>query len=47
MTIEEVVETLKSRGRYYALEDAQLIVDKAGQLGLLLGTRFSSARFQA
>lgn len=46
MTLEEVLGVLRDRGHQYTVEDARTIEDKAGRLGLLLGTRFNSAQFQ-
>jgi putative peptide zinc metalloprotease protein len=45
LTLEEVIEKLKLRGRYYYKEYAESLVRRAGEMGLLLGTGFSSARF--
>lgn len=46
MTLEQVVDQLRERGHHYTLDDARAIESKAGQMGLLLGTRFGSSRFQ-
>lgn len=45
-TLDEAVERFKWEGRYYFPEEARMLVSKAAQMGLLLGTRFSSAQFQ-
>jgi putative peptide zinc metalloprotease protein len=45
-TLEQAIEALMSAGHYYAPETAQSIVSKAAQLGLILGTKFSTAQFQ-
>ena len=45
-TIEEAVETFRTTGRHYSSDDAKMLVSKAGQLGLLLGTQFSASKFQ-
>lgn len=44
ISIEEAVKKLKREGRYYTSSDAGAVVTKAAQLGLLLGTGFSTAR---
>ncbi len=44
LTLEEVVRKLRRAGRYYTEADAESVVRKAAQLGLLLGTGFSTAR---
>jgi len=46
ITVSEAVSRLKSLGHYYSEEDARLMVGKASQAGLLLGTGFGSAKFQ-
>ncbi|MEW6530551.1 MAG: site-2 protease family protein [Thermodesulfobacteriota bacterium] len=46
VTLEEALEALKNLGYYYSPEDARLIVAKAAEYGLLLGTRFGTAEFQ-
>ncbi len=46
LTVAEAVEKLKSHGHYYALNDAETIVNKAGQAGLLHGTKYESASYQ-
>ncbi len=46
VTIEKAVERLKGLGHYYSLADARLIVGNAAQLGLLMGTKFSTAQMQ-
>ncbi|MBM4328335.1 MAG: hypothetical protein FJ118_14370, partial [Deltaproteobacteria bacterium] len=46
VTLEEALERLKNQGYYYSPEDARLIVGKAAEFGLLLGTRFGAAEFQ-
>ncbi len=47
LSIEEAVDFLKTRGHYYSTEEAQTIVGKAAQAGLLLGTGFGTAKYQA
>ena len=46
MTLEEVLMALRDRGHHYTIEEARTIEDRAGRMGLLLGTRFNSAPFQ-
>ena len=46
LEVEEAVDFLKSQGHHYSLDDAQLIVGKAAQAGLLLGTGFGTAKYQ-
>jgi len=46
VTLEQAVEKLKRAGNYYSIADARFIMGKAAQLGLLLGTKFGTARFQ-
>ena len=46
VTLEQAVERLKGLGHYYSLADARLIVGNAAQLGLLMGTKFSTAQMQ-
>lgn len=46
ITVSEAVSRLKSMGHHYSEEDARLIVSKAAQAGLLLGTGYGSAKFQ-
>lgn len=46
ITIEQAVEKQKTAGQYYAIKDAQAIVAKAAQLGLVLGTRYGTAAMQ-
>lgn len=43
---EEAVEKVKSWGIYFDINDANAIVGKAAQMGLILGSKFSSAHFQ-
>ncbi len=47
LTCEEAVERLKTAGHYYSLSDGRSILGKAAELGLVLGTRFGTAPFQA
>jgi putative peptide zinc metalloprotease protein len=47
LTCEDAVEKLKTAGHYYSLPDGRSILGKAAELGLLLGTRFGTAPFQA
>jgi len=44
-TLEESVETLQAGGRHYSIHDAKLVLAKAAQLSLVLGTGFSTAHF--
>jgi putative peptide zinc metalloprotease protein len=44
VSVEEAVGKLKGEGRYYASADAGAVVAKAAQLGLLLGTGYSTAK---
>ncbi|MFH0821118.1 MAG: site-2 protease family protein [Pseudomonadota bacterium] len=44
-TTEEAVTNLKRTGHHYAITDARYIIGRAAQLGLLLGTGFSTAAF--
>lgn len=46
-SLEQAVEGLTRAGHYYSLEDAQAMVAKASQLGLLLGTKYGTAEAQA
>ncbi len=46
-TLEEAVEHLHERGYYYTIEDAQAIADRAARSGLILGTKYGSAPYQA
>ncbi len=46
LTLEEAVERLSLFGYHYPLDEAGAIVAKAAQLGLVLGTKFSTAQFQ-
>lgn len=45
VSIERAVERLKGRGHYYSIEDANGIVVKAAQYGLVVGTRFDTAEY--
>ena len=45
-TTEDAVESFADSGRHYSLDDAKMLVSKAAQLGLVLGTQFSTAKFQ-
>ena len=45
-TIEDAVESFRTTGRHYSMNDAKMLVSKAAQLGLVLGTQFSTAKFQ-
>jgi putative peptide zinc metalloprotease protein len=44
LTVEEAVNKLRGFGHYYSVSDARSVVGKAAQLGLLLGTGYSTAR---
>lgn len=46
LTLEEAVQRLASAGYYYSMQEAGTIAGKAAQLGLVLGTKFSTAQFQ-
>jgi putative peptide zinc metalloprotease protein len=46
VTLEEAIDRITYSGYHYPLEEAQAIVAKAAQLGLVLGTKFSTAQFQ-
>jgi putative peptide zinc metalloprotease protein len=46
LSVEDAREWHRKRGRYYDPEDTRLIVGKAAQYGLLLGTQYSSADYQ-
>lgn len=43
VSVEQAVQKLKSRGMYYSPEEAQTIVTRAAQFGLLLGTPLHTA----
>jgi putative peptide zinc metalloprotease protein len=45
-TIEDAVESFRTSGRHYSIDDAKMLVSRAAQLGLVLGTQFSTAKFQ-
>lgn len=45
ITIEQALDVLNSDGYYYSAEEATGIVGKAAQMGLLLGTKYSSEAF--
>lgn len=45
-SLEEGLEAFKAGGHYCSPEEAQLILAKASQAGLVLGTKYSSARYQ-
>jgi putative peptide zinc metalloprotease protein len=45
-SIEDAVESFRVSGRHYLIDDAKMLVSKAAQLGLVLGTQFSTAKFQ-
>lgn len=47
MTLEETLDKLKESGRHYNEEDAKLVLGKAAQMGLLLGTKFGSSKYQS
>lgn len=47
VTAEEAIVRLKLNGCYYSGEDAQLIINKAAQAGLLLGSGYGTAKFQS
>ena len=46
LSVDEAVTRLKDLGHYYSSEDANRILGKAAQLGLVLGTAAGTARFQ-
>jgi len=45
VTVEQAIENLKTQGFFYDLPDAKLVVAKAEQLGLLLGTKYGTSEF--
>ncbi len=45
-TLEQTVEKLKESGRYYNEDDAKMVLGKAAQMGLLLGAKFGSSKYQ-
>lgn len=45
VTIGQALDLLNSDGYYYSVEEASSIVGKAAQMGLLLGTKYSSETF--
>lgn len=45
ITVVEAVKKLKTLGRHYTAEYAESLVRRAAEMGLLLGTGFSSSRF--
>jgi putative peptide zinc metalloprotease protein len=45
-TFEQVLEALQDAGHYYPAHKATVILGKAAQLGLLLGTKFGSSQYQ-
>ncbi len=44
ISVEQAVQRLKARGLYYSPEEAQTIVTRAAQFGLLLGTKVHTAK---
>ena len=44
--MEEALEALRGVGQYCGLEEARLILGKASQAGLMLGTNYSTASYQ-
>ena len=46
LSIEKAVESLGASGYYYSLEEARVIVSKAAQMGLVIGTKFGSGPYQ-
>jgi putative peptide zinc metalloprotease protein len=44
ISLEEAVQKLKGRGLYYSPQEAQIIVTRAAQFGLLLGTQVHTAK---
>lgn len=46
VSLEEAARRLRTRGRYYPVEDIKAIVEKAAKSGLLLGTKYGTAKFQ-
>ncbi|MBI5568938.1 MAG: HlyD family efflux transporter periplasmic adaptor subunit [Desulfomonile tiedjei] len=46
LTLEEVLVTLSRNGYHYTPEDAQAILGRAAQSGLLLGTKYGTAQYQ-
>jgi putative peptide zinc metalloprotease protein len=45
LTVDEALETLKTTGKYLGKEEASAVLGRAANLGLLLGTRLSTAAF--
>ncbi|MFC1835988.1 site-2 protease family protein [Thermodesulfobacteriota bacterium] len=45
-SLEEALDKLKASGRYYSSDDAQKIVVKAAQAGLILRTKFGTSEYQ-
>lgn len=46
-TLEDAVEKFRTSGHYCSLKHGEAILAKAAQLGLVLGTSFGTAQFQA
>jgi putative peptide zinc metalloprotease protein len=46
VSVDEAIEKLKYDGYHYSQPDAQMILGKAAQSGLLLGTRYGTSQFQ-
>lgn len=44
-TLKEAIQRLRDEGYYYSPENTLFIVEKASQLGLLLGAKYSSTQF--
>ncbi len=44
VSVEEALQRLKARGLYYSSQEAQTIVTRAAQFGLLLGTQVHTAK---
>lgn len=46
VSLEEAARRLRTKGRYYPVDDIKAIVEKAAKSGLLLGTKYGTAEFQ-
>lgn len=45
VSVEQAIEKLKTEGYFYDLPDAKLVIAKAEQVGLLLGTKYGTSEF--
>lgn len=46
VTLEEAIERFNGSGEYCSEEEGLRIIDKAGHLGLVMGTRYGTAQYQ-